>query len=123
MPLGDFLAARREEIVAEWEERVRSLPGGGELSRPALRDHVPELLERIAAFVSGTGEDAGSALEGLPDLHAVARLERGYELAAAAAELSILRDVVLDRWERAVGPVASVAELRRLDRAIDETTI
>ena len=48
LTLGEFVRARREEILREWERRVRELRVADSLDRPALLDHVPELLARIA---------------------------------------------------------------------------
>ena len=46
--LSDFIRTRRSQILGHWEQVVRTLPRAVDLARPALLDHLPELLEQIA---------------------------------------------------------------------------
>src|SRR5688572_17948514 len=74
--LAAFIRLRRGEILREWEAAVRDLPGTRTLERPALLDHVPELLETIVEMA----EDAidGGPQRPLPrhiaERHAIQRL-------------------------------------------------
>jgi hypothetical protein len=74
-----FIQAHREDILMEWERRVRAFPAAERLSSPALRDHVPLLLERICDFVQSVHTGQPGRLEDLPDLHALERLEAGFD--------------------------------------------
>ena len=49
--LADFLRENRDDILAKWELEVRSVRAASSLARPLLVDHLPELLEDLAAFV------------------------------------------------------------------------
>src|SRR5690349_967119 len=45
---AEFIRERKSEILREWERAVRGVPKAADLERPALLDHVPDLLDRIA---------------------------------------------------------------------------
>jgi PAS domain S-box-containing protein len=121
--LCDFLAAQQEEIIARWERAVRRLPGAQPLSAPTLRDHIPEILARISDIVRTVHEPHPVSLDSLPDLHARERLATGFDLRAAATELSMLRDVALELWRPLVAsrPADVVLdEVRKFDQTVDE---
>ncbi|MDY7229038.1 PAS domain S-box protein [Hyalangium rubrum] len=119
--LCDFIQARQAAILEEWERRARSLPVAKHLQRVALRDHIPQILERISLVVGSSYPGTRGKLEELPDKHALERLDEGYDLRTATEELSALRDTILELWEQEVAVGISVREVRQLDRAIDET--
>jgi PAS domain S-box-containing protein len=126
LPLSDFLRGHREEILAEWERSIREAPAARQLSSPALRDHVPALLERIGEIVRETDGPRDVSLEDLPDLHALDRLESGFDLHAATSELAVLRGVTLALWApHAAGrdPTAVVREVRSFDETLDEILV
>jgi PAS domain S-box-containing protein len=115
LTLAELLRVRGPEILAEWEARVRRFPAAAALGSPALRDHVPEILDRIAE-----GVDASTtALDEVAEDHAIARLTEGFDVATVTSELTELRDVVLERWQRDAGGVIAIADARALDRGID----
>ena len=118
--LSDFIQERQPLIMLEWERRARALPAAEHLRLAVLRDHIPQLLERIACVVGSIYTGQHETLHELPDRHALERLDEGYELRTVAEELSALRDVILELWEQEVGGAISVREVRQLDRAIDE---
>ena len=118
--LSDFIQERQHVILREWERRARELPAAEHLRPAALRDHIPQLLERISLVVRSIYTGHAESLLELPDKHALERLDEGYELRTVAEELSALRDVILELWEQQVAGAITVREVRQLDRAIDE---
>jgi PAS domain S-box-containing protein len=118
--LGDFIQGRQHAILREWERRARSLPVAERLQGAALRDHVPQILERLSLIVLSVHTGGHESLEELPDIHALERLDEGYDLRTATQELSALRDTILDLWEQEVAGDIRLQEVRRLDQAIDE---
>jgi signal transduction histidine kinase len=104
--LADMLVRRRAEILRDWEERVLKdpeVPAAKRLPEPALRDHIPNLLDEMIASLregrSGCGEATVRLRFGktvLPESHAQLREQSGYTMHAALRELSLLRMVVLD---------------------------
>jgi PAS domain S-box-containing protein len=119
LTLAGFLRARGGDVLAAWEARVRRFPAAAALGTPALRDHVPQILERLA---EGMAVSTG-ALDEVAEDHAMARLTEGFDVGTVTAELTELRDVVLELWEaEGVGDIR-VADARALDRAIDTILI
>ncbi len=122
--LGAFVAARAPDILAEWERRVRALPAARPLDAPALRDHAPEILERLARALSRSGEGGGGAdLQEIASSHARTRLAEGYDVPTAAAELAELRAAVIALWARDGGAAIAVRDLAVLNAVADEVTI
>ena len=120
--LFEFLEKQAGRILRTWEERVRSIPAAGRLAEPALRDHVPELLARMAEVVRGAPEGGEVSLGNLPDLHAVDRLSAGFDVRAVVRELAVLRQVTLELWLGEAGgdPTERLAEVQRFDAVLDD---
>ncbi len=100
LEIGPFLLQARERILREWEQEVRELPKARTLERPALRDHIPDLLDQITkAALAGE-----AVLEGPePVIHASQRLAEGFDLDEVATEYAVLRRTILrllDETER-----------------------
>ena len=47
--LDDFIRARRDDIISDWMQRMRELSPVRDLSRAAIVNHLPQILERIPA--------------------------------------------------------------------------
>lgn len=117
--LCDFIRDRQEDILVAWEMLARQQPHAGDLSGPLLRDHLPELLRRIADVVQTVHTGGAESLEGVPDLHAIARLDLGFDLGAVVTEFKLLRSSVLKLYaiDDAFG---DMAEIERFNASIDE---
>src|SRR5437764_14843421 len=90
--LSDFLRDHRDEILGHWEEEVRKVRAARSLDRPVLIDHLPQFIEDLAGYVDDLR--VGSEVEPPeehPRIHALERLEVGYDLAEVVEEYSILR--------------------------------
>jgi signal transduction histidine kinase len=118
--LCDFVDARREDILREWEARARALLATAQdLSGPALRDHLPGLLVWIGEVVR-TAHEGGARTPGLlAEAHAQLRLAEGYSVTEVSRELSLLRQVILELWDAQHGPSVLVNEVLRLNEVID----
>src|SRR5262245_31659359 len=101
--LGDFIRHRQQDILAEWLGQVRSLPVASALDPPALIDHVPEVLDRIAAMADSLSRgEVPQQPEREADLHARVRLEEGFDLPQVVSEFTILRDCITRLWEQGI---------------------
>jgi PAS domain S-box-containing protein len=116
--LSEFIQSRLSAILSEWERRARSFPVAERLRGSVLRDHVPQILERITVMLQRLDTVGLEMLLELPDKHALERLDEGYDLRSATDELSALRDTILELWEQEVGRLIPVGEVRQLDQAI-----
>jgi hypothetical protein len=115
--LSEFMRARRQEILDQWAQAVRAFAVAEEISEPRLMDHLPDLLDELADFVCA--DSGASNMRGLPKIHALERLDVGFDLKQVAHEYAILRDCVLRLYERAHGATAMLEEVRRFNGALD----
>lgn len=95
LPLGAFIRNKRSHILKDWEESVRQLPHAQGLSQPRLLDHLPDLLERIANVVETVHTGGSASLDDMPEIHALERLDSGYDLDEVAEEYALLRACIL----------------------------
>lgn len=95
--LTAFIREHREAIVDEWTSRAQELPSARTLTRPALHDHLPRILDKLASAIDRRDETP-AALENLPEQHASARFREGYDLRQVVAEYRLLREVVMHMY-------------------------
>ncbi|WP_233262190.1 ATP-binding protein [Vitiosangium sp. GDMCC 1.1324] len=125
MRLCDFIRVSQSLILAEWEREARSHPYSQGLSRPRLLDHLPDLLDRMANMVETLHTGERQSMEGLPEVHALERLEVGYDLEQVAHEYALLRACILRLYEvhaEQVGmgePAVMLREVRRFNQIFD----
>src|SRR3954470_12912465 len=118
--LADFLRENRDRILAHWEIEVRNIGAARHLDRPVLLDHLPQFIEELAEYVDDvrTGQDVRPPGEH-PQIHALERLEVGYDLAEVVAEYAVLRRCITELASDRHTPALRSAELPRLHEAID----
>jgi len=120
-PLAKFILTHKAQILVRWEAAVRRFPTARELPRPVLLDSVPQLLDAIASVMSDRGFDERNVPSRIIDDHAFNRLETGFDLGQVVVEYSLLREAILDLWERQTFPSPDKAAARFLHRAIDRS--
>jgi PAS domain-containing protein len=117
--LSRFLHQHRATIIAEWSETVRTLSKARTLSTPALVNHIPSLLDAIAKRAE---QMAAGAPEIFPEydavLHALQRLDKGFDLEEVAREYGVLRRTILGLLD-AHAMTLSAGESQFLNAAID----
>jgi hypothetical protein len=123
MGLADFLQDRREPILSEWEKQARQRFPLRKDDRPALLDQFPQILDRFidAARAIARGQSIGQSDEVFLD-GALDRLPDGFEVLDVAAELSMLRDVVLERLAEEGLPLPA-GEWKRLSQSLDQAIL
>lgn len=125
-----LLRHHRDQVLERWCQRVLrdpAVPEARDLSRPALRDHIPALLDRLIAALDAQaaaagrseplGWQIGSATESRS--HAEQRFTEAYSLPAVLRELSHLRAAVLDLSSAESVPAAS-EELLLVHSVLDQ---
>jgi PAS domain S-box-containing protein len=117
--LTEFLRARQHDILVRWEAAVRALPTASQLDQLTLLDHIPSLLDRIADLAASNATDA----DGAGNAHSLHRLDEGFDLTEVIVELGMLRDCVVGLWHEDVVTPLYLAELRSLQRAIDQAVL
>jgi PAS domain S-box-containing protein len=123
--LCDFMREHHALILERWAQQVHTLPSARELSLPQLMDHLPELLERMACAMDRRRGGSDCALEEAPVVHALTRLDAGYNLEEVVGEYTLLRACILQLYGEHLGAIPqrieSMAEVERFNRLFDET--
>jgi len=96
--IGVLIQQERSGLLARWREQVRQLPSAQHLDTPTLTDHVPQLVDEIAAaLLAQSTETIPEALkEGTPPAHGIQRFEDGFDIEEMVAEYNILRGCIHD---------------------------
>src|SRR5205085_3239535 len=83
-------------------------------------DHIPQFLQDLAEYVGEVraGHDATPSSK-YPRIHALERLDLGFDVGEVVAEYAILREVVVELAARSLTPALRSAEMPRLHAAID----
>jgi len=103
--LGDFLRTHRDRILSGWLADVRTLAPARDLDRPMLLDELPQFLDDLAEFLDDVraGQMASEPVK-VPVMHALERLEVGYDLAEVVEEYAILRRCIVELVHREGAP-------------------
>jgi signal transduction histidine kinase len=100
--LAALIEREREALLAQWRGQVCQLPTAQGLDAPTLDDHVPELLDEVAAAFRLVSDETipEALLEGSPPAHGRQRLQDGFDVVEVVAEYNILRGCIHDLAER-----------------------
>ena len=104
MPINDVekLAAlikrERDALLSRWRQQVKELPAAKDLDVPTLNDHLPQLIDELAAALRvRSDETIPEALAGSsPPAHGLQRIQDGFDIEEVVAEYNILRGCIHD---------------------------
>ena len=94
---AERLDSNREQVLAEWRKRVRTIERAESLDTPTLNDHIPSLLDAIC--LSLRQQRAVSPDEMNMSASKVQGLQRswiGFDIGEVVAEYNALRAALLD---------------------------
>jgi signal transduction histidine kinase len=96
--LAALVMREREALLSRWRQQVRNLPSAGQLDVPTLNDHLPGLLDELAAALrSKSDQTIPEALaESSPPAHGLQRLQEAFDIEEVVAEYNILRACIHD---------------------------
>lgn len=118
MRVCDVIRKHHDDIVEEWASEVRKLPSARAVPRPALVDHIPELLTDIGSWLRGTEANARAKHDTTAIQHAFDRLSKRFDLREVVDEYRILRNIVQARVLSEGS--ADLFDLGRFHSALDE---
>ena len=97
-PLAALVMQERQTLLAAWRQQVREIPSARHLDVPTLNDHVPGLLDELAAALeSKSGQTIPEALsESSPTAHGLQRLQEAFDIEEVVAEYNIMRGCIHD---------------------------
>lgn len=104
MPIGQLeslaalIARERDGLLARWRQQVRALPSAQHLDVPTLNDHLPGLIDELAAALrERSDETIPEALSAAsPPAHGLQRVQDGFDIEEVVAEYNILRGCIHD---------------------------
>jgi len=96
--LAALILRERDTLLAQWRKEVRALPSAQHLDAPTLNDHVPQLIEEVAAALQARSDETipEALSEASPPAHGLQRVEDGYDIEEVVAEYNILRGCIHD---------------------------
>ncbi|WP_375771520.1 PAS domain S-box protein [Archangium gephyra] len=124
--LCDFIREQRALILEEWERAARVLPEARRLSQPRLVNDLPPLLEQLADRVEDVHTGNQGSLEEWPEIHALQRLDVGFDLEQVTHEYALLRTCILRLYGQHLGREGGrdtetlLREVERLNQLFDE---
>jgi two-component system phosphate regulon sensor histidine kinase PhoR len=96
--LAALITQERLPLLARWRQQIRHLPSARELDVPTLNDHIPGLLEELAAALRVKSDQSipEALVEGSPTAHGLQRLQEAFDIEEVVAEYNILRACIHD---------------------------
>ena len=96
--LAALVKQERQALLSRWRQQVRQLPSARQLDVPTLNDHIPGLLDELAAALqSKSDQTIPEALsESSPPAHGLQRLQDAFDIEEVVAEYNILRGCIHD---------------------------
>jgi hypothetical protein len=119
MSLPALFRAQKEQILSSWEAIVGSMSGARHLPGATIRNHIPVFLDWLIGMLERTGRSTAFPHEQALQ-HASKRVTAGFDLSEVISEYVVLRDCLLEAWERQPHSLSSPHELRLMNQAIDE---
>jgi two-component system, OmpR family, phosphate regulon sensor histidine kinase PhoR len=116
--LADLIQREKATLVASWAQQVREIPGAPPLDSAILRDHVPLLVDELAAELRQP-EKSRERLESFCTAHGELRHQNGFDLGQLVEEYKLLRSCIVRTAEAAHLYVVGDAN-RVMDELIDE---
>jgi signal transduction histidine kinase len=96
--LAALVKREREALLSRWRLQVRELHSARLLDIPTLNDHIPKLLDELAAALQVKSDQTipEALLETSPPAHGLQRLENAFDIEEVVAEYNILRGCIHD---------------------------
>ena len=94
--LATLIRHDRDLVMARWRQQVRELPSARTLDVTALNDHIPHLLDELAAALQTKSDQTipGALAETSPPIHGHQRLQDGFDIEEVVAEYNVLRGCI-----------------------------
>jgi signal transduction histidine kinase len=96
--LAALIRRERHALLSHWRQQVRALPSAQHLDAPTLNDHIPQLIDELAAALKARSDETiPEALSGAsPPAHGLQRVQDGFDIEEVVAEYNILRGCIHD---------------------------
>lgn len=100
--LSSLVKQESQDLLSRWRQQVRELPSARRLDKPTLNDHMPNILDELAAALqSDSGQTIPGAIqEDSAPAHGLQRVQDGFDIQEVVAEYNILRGCIHDLADR-----------------------
>lgn len=94
--LAALIKQSRHILLERWRQQVRELPSARQLDIPALNDHIPGLLDELAAALQSKSDQTipEALCESSPPAHGLQRVQDAFNIEEVVAEYNILRGCI-----------------------------
>ena len=94
--LAALIKSDGNSILAQWRQQVRKLPSARNLDIPTLNDHIPRLLEELAAALQAKSDQTipEALAESSAPIHGLQRLKDAFDIEEVVAEYNLLRGCI-----------------------------
>ncbi|WP_287128290.1 sensor histidine kinase [Candidatus Cyanaurora vandensis] len=104
MPINDvdklavLIKQERDALLSRWRQQVKELPAARDLDAPTLNDHLPDLIDELAAALQVRSDETipEALAERSPPAHGLQRIQDGFDIEEVVAEYNILRGCIHD---------------------------
>jgi signal transduction histidine kinase len=96
--LAALIKRERGGLLSRWRQQVRELPSAQHLDVPTLNDHIPQLIDELAAALHARSDETipEALSEASPPAHGLQRVQDGFDIEEVVAEYNILRGCIHD---------------------------
>jgi signal transduction histidine kinase len=94
--LAALVKQERQALLSRWRQQVRHLPSARQLDVPTLNDHIPSLLDELAAALQSKSDQTIPEALSSPPAHGLQRLQEAFDIEEVVAEYNILRACIHD---------------------------
>src|ERR1043166_167660 len=102
--LADLIQTRKDELLAEWCNRIRPILMDRNIDTPVLNDELPHFLDRLGQRIRDIDTpyswvervDADTELSQTAGGHGKQRFQLGFDIVEVVKEYGVLREVILD---------------------------
>lgn len=116
--LADFIQREKDTLLSSWERQVQEIAGAPPLEHALLRDHMPHLIDELAAELRQP-QTSRERLQAFCAAHGEQRHRSGFEPTQLVEEYKVLRSCIVRAAEAAQLYVVGEAN-RVVDELIDE---
>lgn len=119
MSLPALFRSQKEQILSSWEAIVASLSGSRQLPASLIRNQMPQFLDWLTGMLEHEGRASDFPHEQVLQ-HASRRVTAGFDLSEVISEYVVLRECLLEAWEREPTALTAPRQLRLMNQALDE---
>ncbi|HET6879163.1 MAG TPA: ATP-binding protein [Pirellulales bacterium] len=121
--LGRLILEQGDELIRRWQQRaLQEQPAARRAHHEVLTDHLPEVLATIAERLRAEGDPSADRIA-FADRHGQQRWETGWSLSEVVRDYQLLRLVLLDFLEEALGRPLTAREASAVSVELDDAII